>query len=82
MSRLVRPWIGWEKSLGGFPRARYVSLCLVLQIVGAIAPFMMVFLAAWHGAGLACVPPWHVKSTAEAHVPIVVVLVLVRRSCW
>ena len=82
LSRLVRPWIGWEESLSGFPHARSVSLCLVLQVVGVVAPFMMVFLVACHEAGLACVPPWYIKSTAEELVPIVVVLVRVWCRCW
>ena len=82
LSHLVRPWIGWEESLAGSPHSHSVSHHVVLQVVGVVVPFMMVFLVAWYRAGLPCVPPWYVESTAEAHVPIAVVLVRVRCSFW
>ena len=69
------PWIEWEESLAHFLHVYFLPQILVLQVVVVVATVTMVLPAAWLGAGLACVPPWHVESTAEAHVPIVVVLV-------
>ena len=52
-----------------------VSFRLVLQVVGAVAAFVMVLPLACCVASLACVPPWYVNPTTDASVPIVVVLV-------
>ena len=81
LSRLVRHWIGWEESDVGFLHVHFTSRRLVLQVVGAVTSFMTVFPVAWHGEGLACVPPWHVESIAESHVPIIIELVRARCSC-
>ena len=81
----MRPWIGREEQLVRSLHVDRVSLCLVLRVVGAVASFMVMLSLAWCRARLACVPTWHVESTAEAHVPIVVMLVWVwssHCSCW
>ena len=52
-----------------------VSLRCVLLIVLAVAPFLMVGTATDGRANLAGVPSWDIKSTRDAHVPVIVVLV-------
>ena len=87
-----------DKALGlrggeSFPffHVNYLPRRLVLQVAGVVAPFVMVFPLACCRASLVCVPPWHVETTADANVPIVVILVLARCylvsflglcSCW
>ena len=85
MSRLSRPWIGWVERLARLFHVNFVPRILVLQVVGAVTTFMMMLPAAWRRARLVCMPPWYVKSTAEAHVPVVVILVWgwhSHYSCW
>lgn len=81
----MRPWIGREEQLVCSLHVDRVSLCFVLHVVGTVAAFMVMLSSAWCRARLACVPSWYVESTAEAHVPVVVILVWVWRShcsCW